>query len=76
MDIKVVAVGYLAEFVEKGAASLVGQWDGRELGVLLAALPIPESLAYVALVNGERQPKSHLLSSGDVVKIVPLLTGG
>ena len=76
MDIGVVAVGFLREYVEQGVASLPGQWGGRELGSLLAALPIPDSLAYVALVNGERQPKSYQLEKGDVVKVVPLLTGG
>ena len=76
MDIDVMAVGFLQEYVEQGMMGLAGQWSGRELGTLLAALPIPESLAYVVVVNGERRPRSYRLEKGDVVKVVPLLVGG
>lgn len=76
MDIEIVAAGYLREHLKQGGDLPRDQWAGEELGELMASLPIPPDLAYVPLVNGERQPKSYRLQEGDLVKLIPLVTGG
>ena len=43
---------------------------------LLAHLAIPTEITLSILVNGERQAPNYALRAGDVVKLIPLLTGG
>ena len=73
--VKVQGAGFMQQYAQVAPAQEVG-WVGSSLGDLLAELPIPEGIAYVPLVNGERGERSQVLTDGDVVRLVPLLTGG
>jgi sulfur carrier protein ThiS len=73
--IKVQGVGFMRQYAQLDATQ-AGRWAGAALGDLLAGLLIPEGIAYVPLVNGERVKRSHVLADGDVIRLVPLLTGG
>ena len=73
--VRVQGVGFMQQYAQVDSAQ-EQQWVGTSLGEILADLPIPEGIAYVPLVNGDRAKRSLVLTDGDVVRLVPLLAGG
>jgi len=76
MDISVQVGGFLKRYLSEPRSLSAQEWEGRDITELLAALGVPASVSAVALVNGRRRRKGYLLQTGDVVKLIPLMTGG
>lgn len=75
MTVTVEIVGLLKDYV-KVAPEQLETLDGMTVATLLEELGLPSELVAFVLVNGRQKPKSHTLSSGDSVKLVPFVGGG
>ena len=76
MDIQVIPAGFVKRYVPQPLLLSPTEWGGKAVNDLVMSLGIPATISLSILVNGEKQQKDYALRAGDVVKLVPLMTGG
>lgn len=79
MEIEVRLFANLAELLPSGSKNKrakISVKDGITVGELLEELKIPREATNVIMVNGVHSNKEHRLSDGDVVSVIPPITGG
>jgi sulfur carrier protein ThiS len=76
VEISVEATGFMTRYIEGAQAFSAAEWGGKPVAELLDELPIPASVTYIIMINGERKKGDAQLSAGDEIKLVPLLVGG
>lgn len=75
MNCTLVVVGLLRDYAD-ASSTVPLPAAGATVEEVMERLAIPPDLVAIVLVNGRQRPKCHLLTEGDVVKLVPLMGGG
>lgn len=79
MNIEVRLFANLAELLPPGSKNKRAKIDvpeGITIQDLLERLKIPSDITNVIMVNGSHRSKDTKLNEGDVVSIIPPITGG
>ncbi len=76
MPIQVIPTRFVKTYIPTPISLPDDEWQGQTIAALLAHLAIPTEITLSILVNGERQAPEYALRAGDVIKLIPLLTGG
>lgn len=79
MDIEVRLFANLAELLPPGSKNKrakINVNEGTTVQDLLEKLKIPANVTNVIMVNGIHKSKDTKLNEGDVVSIIPPITGG
>ncbi len=75
MTVTLEIVGLLRDYVKVDPRQLENL-EGMTVWELLQELGLPSELVAFVMVNGRQKPKSYTISSGDSVKLIPLVGGG
>ena len=76
MDIEVMGVGFLKQYLPQPRTLSLADWQGKSLTELLAGLGIPDNFTLFLWVNGQKQRPDYALQGGEKIRIVPVLVGG
>ncbi len=76
MDIQIIPAGFVKRYVPQPLSLSSTEWGGKAVADLLMSLGIPSTVSLSILVNGEKQRNDYTLQEGDIVKLIPLMTGG
>ena len=76
MGVQLIFLGLLKRYAGGHSVLTVEDAPGKSIIQLLAELSIPPALVGMALVNGCQRTKDYVLRDGDVVKLVPPISGG
>lgn len=79
MEIEIRLFANLAKLLPTGAKNKrakITVKDGITVDELLKELKIPSNTTNVIMVNGTHQGKAIALNEGDVVSVIPPVTGG
>ena len=79
MEIEIRLFANLAQLLPPGSKNKrakIAVKDGITVNELLKELKIPSNTTNVIMVNGTHQNKAIRLNEGDVVSVIPPVTGG
>jgi molybdopterin converting factor small subunit len=75
MEIKIVPIGYLRAPFENEITVLIVR-DGSSIKEVLKGLPIRKDLVLAVVVNDVTAGMDTVLADGDIIKLIPVISGG
>lgn len=71
-----VAGGIFRDSDLQGVETVALEWEEGTIGEVLEALGLDEKQVGAVLVHGKPKKMNHVIADGDLIQILPILSGG